>query len=727
MDCLGEGGNGKVSLAQDRNSGKSVAIKILSNGSEEKKQRFLDEIQIVEKYSASILGIIPILEACSEEFWYSMPIAKAIMKHIKEAELTVTEIIQGIIKLADTLSQLHSNNVSHRDIKPDNILFYDGRFCLSDFGLASFPDSPDEFTRSDKGLGAIFTIAPEMKRDPKHADGKKADVFSLAKTMWMLLTGDNRGFDGVYNPFDPSHSLRYINHLLDVHLVELEHLLTASTNNDPDLRPDMESFRNRMVEWLNVSQDNDRSQASEWSFINQYLFGKNTPELAIWRNLDTIVQVLNAVGTLRAFNHMLFSEKGGLDFRSAELAVEEGCICIADTLGFLYIAKPEFLCLENFGEDYVWSYFLLQFAPLEPILESDMYEHTEYLVEDKPGHYVSDKDSIYGVYDYDTGERLPEGYRNVIRYLTGAFLIVLKGSPYNGIPSTYDGRHGQCDRETFRQYMDCLRHMYHKLVDCGISEEAVLNSKNFGLNPFEEKQENIPKPPFQKKQLNEYIKANFLNWSFKNIIPPSRIGNIAFSFSFWLENGGSTFNIILDREHGHFLCTDGKIHRDPLESDIYYIYDRNSAVQIESLCEKHILELCRDAGFEEAALDRTHFDIHLKRCGKPSHLFTKEEIELLMRGADDREHNMLVIDENGRANIIQDITMGYLYPVRHKAWDPRNNYVGKYSRLSTLDDAYLQSLQGWLSYLESGRKQYMDYTHMEQNVDNLIEKIRQYY
>lgn len=88
---------------------------------------------------------------------------------------------------------------------------------------------------------------------------------------------------------------------------------------------------------------------------------------------------------------------------------------------------------------------------------------------------------------------------------------------------------------------------------------------------------------------------------------------------------------------------------------------------------------------------------------------------------------MLVVDENGRANIIQDITQGFLYPVRHEAWDPKNNYVGKYSNLSTLDDTYLLSLQGWLSYLESGQKQYMDYIRSERDIDYLIEKILQHY
>ena len=727
LDDLGEGGNGKVFFAKYKISGEVVAVKVLTNGSKEKKQRFLDEIKIVEKYSASIAGIIPILQSCPEEFWYSMPVAEAVMKHIKETESSVAEIVQGVIQLAETLSQLHSNNVSHRDIKPDNILFYNGRYCLSDFGLASFPENPDKFTRSDKGLGAIFTIAPEMKRDPKHADGKKADVFSLAKTMWMLLTGDNRGFDGVYNPFDPSHSLRYSKHLSKIHLVELERLLTVSTSNDPALRPDIESFRNGIVEWLEISQDNNRTQASEWNFINQYLFGNNTPELAVWRDPETIVHVLNAVGTLRAFNHMLFSDHGGLDFKVAERATEDGCICIADTLGFLYVAKPEFLCLETFGEDYVWSYFLLQFSPLEPILEDKECGHAEYLVEDKPGHYVSGKDSVYGVYDYETGEKFPEGYRNVIRYLAGTFLIVLKGSPYNGIPATYDGRHGQCDRETFRRYMEYLRKMYHSLMAYGIPEGVILNSKDFGKNPFEDERANAPNVTSKRNRPDEYIKSNFLNWCFQDIISAPCVGNIAFSFSFHLKNGGDILDILQDQAQPHFLCSDGKIHRNPPEEDIYYIHDRNSASQIKSLCEKRVSDLCRDSGFDDPDLDGAHFEIHLKRCGKPFHLFTKEEIGTLMRSADDRKRNMLVIDEDGRANIIQDTTMGFLYPVRHEAWEARNNYVGKYSTLSTLDTTYLQSLQGWLGYLESGQRQYMDYTHSEQNIDHLIEKIRQYY
>lgn len=94
-----------------------------------------------------------------------------------------------------------------------------------------------------------------MKRNPKNADGKKADVFSLAKTTWMLLTGNELGFDGVYNFLDKSHSLRFMDKFKNVHLVELEELLTEATNNNPNLRPDIELFKKQLEVWLDVFLD----------------------------------------------------------------------------------------------------------------------------------------------------------------------------------------------------------------------------------------------------------------------------------------------------------------------------------------------------------------------------------------------------------------------------------------------------------------------------------------
>lgn len=218
---LGKGGNARVFLVKDRKTSNEYALKTLYNKSEEKKCRFIDEIHIIYQNS-DIKGIIPIIEYSEKEYWYTMPIAISVIDYIKSEKKEVKEIIFGVIELAETLEKLHLRGIAHRDIKPSNLYYFEGRYCLGDFGLVEFPDNPNDFTRSDKGLGAVFTIAPEMKRDPKHADGKKADVFSLAKTMWMLLTGDERGFDGVYNFLDKSHSLRSLDKFKEMHTVEIE-------------------------------------------------------------------------------------------------------------------------------------------------------------------------------------------------------------------------------------------------------------------------------------------------------------------------------------------------------------------------------------------------------------------------------------------------------------------------------------------------------------------------
>lgn len=217
--------------------------------------------------------------------------------------------------------------------------------------MVDFPDNGD-FTKSDQGLGAIFTIAPEMKRNPKVADASKADVYSLAKTFWMFLSGDEKGFDGVYNHLDESHSLRYISRFKGEHLVEIDELLKDSTNNNPDLRPNIHVFKERLLSWKEIFNDFNRSQNSDWLFLTQQLFGKNVPDSSAWRKIDEIVDVLNIIGKTPAYNHMLLSGYGGLDFAYATKAAEEDWIYLYDTFGGCYLVKPKLLQYEGFSKDY---------------------------------------------------------------------------------------------------------------------------------------------------------------------------------------------------------------------------------------------------------------------------------------------------------------------------------------------------------------------------------------
>lgn len=747
IDELGEGGNAKVYRVKCKEDNEEYALKVLVVGGKEKHSRFVNEINTIKDNYQIIEGIIPIYRFSVEEYWYTMPIAISAVDYILENKLDIEEIVKGIISLSETLEKLHEKDICHRDIKPSNIYYYNNRFAFGDFGLVDFPNNTDDFTKSDKGLGAIFTIAPEMKRNPKKADSKKADAFSLAKTMWMFLTNNEKGFDGVYNYLDPSHSLRYLEQYKNTHLVEIDELLKDSTDNNPDVRPTIEEFKERLINWIGVYSDIDKSQASDWNFLNKQLFGLNPPESSSWRNINKIVEILNIIGKTPAYNHMLFHDKGGLDFSFAEIADEENCIKLYDTSGFCYIVRPKILYFEGFNENYRWNYFLLEFDKLSPILSAEDDCDNEHLVEDYPAHYVSAQYAQYGVYDYETAIPLPKGFQTVYRYIRGKFLIVLKNGPYNGINGTYDGRHGDCSASEFRNYIEWLLNLYSKLYQYIKSndefkglpdeeiEDRILNLGEFNKNPFkkdlfkEYDVSNRKKKYSERKKSKDYIKQNFMNWDFCDMLQICPLTNSAtIKFVFEFLPSGNEISLGLFEEMNYYICTDGHIKKMNPYSDekCFCLYDRKATIDLEYNLEKRVSEILKQNGLAELEYE-TYFSVRAIRCGKPIHLFTKQEIEVAMRYADDRLDNQLVIDENGYAKVIERDGGSYLYPVRHELWCSGNMYVGKYSSLSTLEDDYISSLQGWLLYLKTGRPQYMDYVHDNRNEKDLIQEIMTYY
>ena len=742
---IGEGGNADVYLVKEKMSENEYALKELRNRTEEKKARFVSEIQIAKENCSRIPGIIPIFLEDSANYWYTMPIAQPVMEFIDKKNLE--EMVTGVIQLCETLGQLHDKNIYHRDIKPSNIYYYNNRFSLGDFGLVDFPDNGD-FTKSDQGLGAIFTIAPEMKRNPKVADASKADVYSLAKTFWMFLSGDEKGFDGVYNHLDESHSLRYISRFKGEHLVEIDELLKDSTNNNPDLRPNIHVFKERLLSWKEIFNDFNRSQNSDWLFLTQQLFGKNVPDSSAWRKIDEIVDVLNIIGKTPAYNHMLLSGYGGLDFAYATKAVEEDWIYLYDTSGGCYLVKPKLLQYEGFSKDYRWNYFRLDLKKVSPIIEAHKEIEYEYLVEDIPGHYVDASYARYGVYDYDSGNPLPEGYKEVRRYLKGSFLFVLKNGPYNHITGTYDGRHGLITNDDFREYIEELIKKYQALREKILNDERfnrmsdkerdrmILHSKYFNENPFreddkeEEEWEDIEVIENLIKKKQNFIKENYKEWNFiKAFCLKEEYSEqpIHFFFEFREKSENSLFELIDGKRK--CICRDGKI-KEIAESDFKecaVIKNRDEAIQILTNINKLFREYLNSGEVEEVDDYCEYFSISFQRGGIPKHLFEKSEIENLMKNADDRYNNRLVVDENGYAKIIRDDEKSMLYPVRLEGWNAGNNYVGKFSKLCVLDEAYECCLHGWLEYLKTGQEQYIDYLPETIEEDELIFQIKKFY
>lgn len=195
-----------------------------------------------------------------------------------------------------------------------------------------------------------------------------------------------------------------------------------------------------------------------WDDLLHALFNGMIPASCTWEDKTEIIEILNFIGKNQQINHTFFPTGGGLDLAGAGNSVEEGCIEIYFHKKAADIVRPKALIFQSFGRPYEWSYFRLETEELDP---SEVYENLtgqrEELTEITPGEYVDRSHWDEGFYGYDEIGRelpLPDSARVVTRFFSGAFVIFAKGSIYNAINATYDGRHSKMTAEDFKQYID---------------------------------------------------------------------------------------------------------------------------------------------------------------------------------------------------------------------------------------------------------------------------------
>ncbi|WP_294115533.1 hypothetical protein [uncultured Fibrobacter sp.] len=103
-----EGGNAVVFFFSDGTN--EFAFKYLSNRNIEAKERFKNEIDVVERNSSTVSGILPIIQSSKDDFWYTMPIAQKIEEYLVGEPFE--EVVKGIVQLAETLEKLHELEIS---------------------------------------------------------------------------------------------------------------------------------------------------------------------------------------------------------------------------------------------------------------------------------------------------------------------------------------------------------------------------------------------------------------------------------------------------------------------------------------------------------------------------------------------------------------------------------------------------------------------------------------
>lgn len=474
---IGAGGNGEVWSCRDEQK-QEYAIKFLKWGNGDAYKRFFDEVTFMEQFS-SIYGVLPIIDKYIPEyskrndnpqlpFYYVMPLAESAEIRIQKASLD--EKITIIQELLSMLKSLHAKNIAHRDIKPANILFYNGSYVMSDFGLVFFNKKTAKTPIGAK-LGAKWTISPQMERDAAHADKFKADVYSMAKTIWMILTSDMKSFEGQYMPNSVVSLRQHISS--DKYLYPLEKLLAQCTDYNEDTRPNAIELEQKFSEWIEINNSWSRQNLLQWQEVQERLFPTMVPTHTEWHDINDIVTVLRLLGQYNSQNHTFFPDTGGLDLTGADLSHEKGCIELHCD-GLVYVVKPQKLSFEFINSEIEWNYFSLETETLEA------------LTPDYPKDYYSEELCEMSPLDYRPLELLDnmskEEYdrihpRQITRYFRGSFVMFHKDSIYNHFISKYKGEHEKLGLQKFRTQISQLGNKYkgENMITIG---EKLRNKKN---------------------------------------------------------------------------------------------------------------------------------------------------------------------------------------------------------------------------------------------------------
>ena len=107
---------------------------------------------------------------------------------ILSRELDPGRSLRLLSQVADALDTAHDAGLTHRDVKPQNILIGSRYHAyLADFGLTKAPDEAGRLTATGQFVGTIDYVSPEQIQG--EAASAASDVYSLAGVMYECLVG----------------------------------------------------------------------------------------------------------------------------------------------------------------------------------------------------------------------------------------------------------------------------------------------------------------------------------------------------------------------------------------------------------------------------------------------------------------------------------------------------------------------------------------------------------
>lgn len=193
---LGEGGMGSVYEAEADETGKRVAVKLLSKklaSNPISVERFRQEGRLASQISHPRCVFVYHADADSGRPYIVMELMPGqTLKDIVEEKgrLSPQNAVSRILDVIDGLIEAHRLGLIHRDVKPSNcFVTSDDRVKVGDFGLSKSligTDGDANLTGTGAFLGTVLYAPPEQIRGEEVS--YDSDVYSVCATLYYLLT-----------------------------------------------------------------------------------------------------------------------------------------------------------------------------------------------------------------------------------------------------------------------------------------------------------------------------------------------------------------------------------------------------------------------------------------------------------------------------------------------------------------------------------------------------------
>ncbi len=201
---IGAGGMGVVYVANDRNTGEDVALKLLHphpiSGPEAMKRLVAEGATARQIRHPNIVAVYDIAQAGGQPFLAMEYVQGRTLRSViagalrASREVPVRTAVGIVDEILAGLAEAHRMGVVHRDLKPENIIMLgdplegDCRLKILDFGIAKAVQSDTPRTGSGGSgiLGTLLYMPPEQRTAPDTV-GPPADLYSVAAMLFELL------------------------------------------------------------------------------------------------------------------------------------------------------------------------------------------------------------------------------------------------------------------------------------------------------------------------------------------------------------------------------------------------------------------------------------------------------------------------------------------------------------------------------------------------------------